>query len=163
MANFIFQEKQRFRQIWLWTILLGVGVIVIVAIVLELKNGDSVWEGLIPIGIIALVFVLIARMELTTRIDEHSLSFKFFPFIRERKYSFDRLTSMELIEYNGLLEYGGWGIKWNVGSWSYTIGGRFGILVKTGSKKFLIGTQIPEEAKKAIKQFNEFKAQSYGS
>lgn len=131
MANFIFQEQQRFRQIWLWIILLGVGIIVIVAIILELKNGGSLWESLIPLGIVALVFVLIARMELTTRIDEQFLSFKFFPFIRERKYSFDKITSMELIEYNGISEYGGWGIKWNVDSWSYTTGGRFGILVKT--------------------------------
>jgi hypothetical protein len=67
---------------------------------------------------------------------------------------------MELIEYNGLWEYGGWGIKWNGDSWSYTTGGKWGILVKTQDKKFLIGTQKPEEAKQAIAQFLAFKSAS---
>jgi hypothetical protein len=72
------------------------------------------------------------------------------------------IESLEFIEYNGLIEYGGWGIKWNGDCWSYTTGGTHGILIKTKDKKFLLGTQKPEEAKQAIAQFNEQKS-SYGS
>jgi hypothetical protein len=65
---------------------------------------------------------------------------------------------MELIQYDGLFEYRGWGIKWNGDSWSYTTGGKWGILVKTKNKKFLLGTQNPEGAKQAIAQFIAFKS-----
>jgi hypothetical protein len=121
------------------------------------------WGIVFPIGILALVNILLFKMELKTRIDQDSLSFRYFPFIKERKYRFEEIDSMDLIEYNGLLEYGGWGIKWNFDSWSYTTGGKHGILVKTKKKKFLLGTQKPAEAQKAIDQFNEFKSQSNGS
>lgn len=162
MANYLFQEAQRIRRFWIWGI-----TILVIGIVLSsifLSSGTSLdWGIVFPIGILALVYILLFKMELKTRIDQDSLSFSYFPFIKERKYRFEEIDSMELIEYNGLLEYGGWGIKWNLDSWSYTTGGKHGILVKTKKKKFLLGTQKPEEAQKAIDQFNEFKSQSHGS
>ncbi|MFL0684683.1 MAG: hypothetical protein ACJLTB_15905 [Algoriphagus aquaeductus] len=162
MANYLFQEAQRIRRFWIWGI-----TILVIGIVLSsifLSSGTSLdWGIVFPIGILALVYILLFKMELKTRIDQDSLSFSYFPFIKERKYRFEEIDSMDLIEYNGLLEYGGWGIKWNLDSWSYTTGGKHGILVKTKKKKFLLGTQKPAEAQKAIDQFNEFKSQSNGS
>lgn len=162
MANYLFQEAQRIRRFWIWGI-----TILVIGIVLSsifLSSGTSLdWGIVFPIGILALVNILLFKMELKTRIDQDSLSFSYFPFIKERKYRFEEIDSMDLIEYNGLLEYGGWGIKWNFDSWSYTTGGKHGILVKTKKKKFLLGTQKPAEAQKAIDQFNEFKSQSHGS
>lgn len=162
MANYLFQEAQRIRRFWIWGI-----TILVIGIVLSsifLSSGTSLdWGIVFPIGILALVYILLFKMELKTRIDQDSLSFSYFPFIKERKYRFEEIDSMDLIEYNGLLEYGGWGIKWNFDSWSYTTGGKHGILVKTKKKKFLLGTQKPAEAQKAIDQFNEFKSQSNGS
>nr|WP_287936507.1 hypothetical protein [Algoriphagus sp.] len=162
MANYLFQEAQRIRRFWIWGI-----TILVIGIVLSsifLSSGTSLdWGIVFPIGILALVNILLFKMELKTRIDQDSLSFRYFPFIKERKYRFEEIDSMDLIEYNGLLEYGGWGIKWNFDSWSYTTGGKHGILVKTKKKKFLLGTQKPAEAQKAIDQFNEFKSQSNGS
>ncbi|MFN3761048.1 MAG: hypothetical protein ACK4SF_17675 [Algoriphagus aquaeductus] len=162
MANYLFQEAQRIRRFWIWGI-----TILVIGIVLSsifLSSGTSLdWGIVFPIGILALVNILLFKMELKTRIDQDSLSFSYFPFIKERKYRFEEIDSMDLIEYNGLLEYGGWGIKWNFDSWSYTTGGKHGILVKTKKKKFLLGTQKPAEAQKAIDQFNEFKSQSNGS
>lgn len=162
MAEYIFQEIQRFRQFWIWGILILVTGIVVGSFFFS-SEATSDWDLAIPLGIIGLVFLFFIKLELKIRIDQYSLSFSYFPFIKERKYRFEEIDSMELIEYNGLLEYGGWGIKWNLDSWSYTTGGKHGILVKTKKKKFLLGTQKPEEAQKAIDQFNEFKSQSHGS
>lgn len=64
---------------------------------------------------------------------------------------------MELVEYNGLWEYGGWGIKWNGDTWSYNTGGKWGVMVKTADKKFLLGTQKPEEVRQVIDRFKAFK------
>jgi hypothetical protein len=164
MANFIFQETQRFRQIWIWAILIGVTAISLWAMFFaEPTKPTEGWEIAIPIGILTLIIFLFLKLELKTRIDHVSLSFSYFPFIQERKYRFEDIDSMELIEYNGLLEYGGWGIKWNLDSWSYTTGGKHGIMVRIANKKFLLGTHKPEDAQKAIDQFNDFKSQSYAS
>jgi hypothetical protein len=109
---------------------------------------------------ILLLNILFLSFTLTTRIEADSLSYRFFPFTRWRTFRFEEIEAMELREYNGLWEYGGWGIKWNGDSWSYTTGGKWGILVKTQGKKFLLGTQKPEEAKQAIAQFLAFKSAS---
>ncbi len=111
---------------------------------------------------VVLVNTLVISLKLKIRIDSNSLSYSYFPFIKTRTYHFEEIESMELIEYNGLMDYGGWGIKWNLDSWSYTTGGKHGIMVKTNKKKFLLGTQMPFEAQKAIDQFTEFKFQSHG-
>ena len=162
MANFIFQESQRFRQFWIWAVLILVTGIAAGSTIFSTEAAFD-WEHATPFGILAMAFLLFFKSELKTRIDRDSLRFSFSPFIKERKYRFQDIVSMELIEYNGLLEYGGWGIKWNGNSWSYTTSGKYGILVKTSNKKILLGTQKPREAKAAVAQFNEFKLQSHGS
>jgi hypothetical protein len=102
-------------------------------------------------------------MKLSVKINGNSLVFDFFPLIRERKYQFEVIKSMELIEYNSLLKYGGWGIRYNFDSWAYNTGGKYGIMVHLKDKKFLLGTHKPAEVRKAIEQFNNFKLQSHGS
>jgi hypothetical protein len=164
MAEYVFKETQKFNRIWIWAVLLLVTGLT--AYGLFFGNAPKPvegWEKIIPIAILFLVNALIFSLKLKTRIDSKSLSFSYFPFISTRKYHFDDIESMELIKYNGLSQYGGWGIKWNMDSWSYTTGGKHGIMVKTNKKKFLLGTQMPLEAQKAIDQFKEFKVQSHGS
>lgn len=164
MANFIFQETQRIRQLWIWGILIVVAAITLSSIIFLKLTGSTVgWDSLIPVAILISVFTLFSTLELKTRIDQNSLSFSYFPFIKERKFSFEAIVSLELIEYNGFWEYGGWGIKWNGDSWSYTSGGKHGFLVKTAEKKFLLGTQNPEDAQKVIDLFQEYKSKSHGS
>ena len=161
MAQVIFQENQRFRQIWIWALILGISGFSVSSLFLlgdkaPLTFGDLAF----PIGMILLLNILFLSFTLTTRIEADFLSYRFFPFTRWRSYRFEAIDAMELVEYNGLWEYGGWGIKWNGDSWSYTTGGKWGILVKTRGKKFLIGTHKPEEAKQAIAQFLAFKSAS---
>lgn len=164
MSHYVFKETQRFNQVWIWAILIGVTAISGWAMFFtESPKPTEGWEKAIPLGILVFVFALFLNLKLKIRIDSESLRFSYYPIIRERKYRFEDIESMDLIEYNGLLQYGGWGIKWNLDSWSYTTGGKHGILVKTGNKKFLLGTHKPEEARKALEQFANFKSQSYGS
>ena len=160
----IFNETQRFRQIWIWVILLGVTALALGTMVNQLLNDPQTRLGelIIPVGVLFFVNGLFFSMRLTTRLDEYSLTFTYFPFLRKKVYPLSELVSMELIAYNGLLEYGGWGIKWNGDCWSYTTGGTHGILVKTKDKKFLLGTQNPEKAREAIEYFIEIKSSTYG-
>ena len=152
----IYKETQQIRQIWIWAILLTVTGFAGGTMIYQLINDTqtSLGELILPVGVLVFVNGLFFSMRLTTRLDASSLTFTYFPFLRKKVYPLSELASMELIAYNGLLEYGGWGIKWNGDCWSYTTGGTHGILVKTKDKKFLLGTQKPEEVKKAIDHFN---------
>lgn len=161
MAKVVFQETQRFRQIWIWALLLGITGISLGSIFFIEREAPLTFSDIaFPIGMLLLLNLLFLSFKLSTRIEEDRLSFRFFPFTRWRSYRLEEIEAMELVEYNGLWEYGGWGIKWNGDSWSYTTGGKWGILVQAQKKKFLIGTQTPEEAKKAIAQFLAFKSAS---
>ena len=154
-----FQETQRFRQIWIWALILGIsGFSVSSLFLLEDKAPLTFGDLAFPLGMILLLNILFLSFTLTTRILANSLSYRFFPFTRWRTFRFEEIESMELREYNGLWEYGGWGIKWNGDSWSYTTGGKWGILVKTSDKKFLLGTQQPEQVKQVIAEFNARKS-----
>ena len=162
MAQHIFQETQRFRQIWIWALILGITGISLGSLFLFEKDAPlNIGYLAFPVGMLLLLNGLFLGLTLSTRIKGNSLSFRYYPFTRWRSYTFEAIDAMELIEYNGLWEYGGWGIKWNGSYWSYTTGGTHGILIKTKDKKFLLGTQKPEEAKQAIAQFNEQKSR-YG-
>jgi hypothetical protein len=161
MAKIVFQETQRFRQIWIWAILLGVTGISLGSIFfMEIDAPLDFSDITFPTGMLLLLNLLFLSFKLSTRIVVDRISYRFFPFTRWRSYRFEAIDSMDLVEYNGLWEYGGWGIKWNGDSWSYTTGGKWGILVKTQGKKFLLGTQKPGEAKQAIAQFLAFKSAS---
>lgn len=161
MSNLIFKETQRFTQLWIWMLLVFVAGIVLLSII-NLEDLD-LSDKLNPIGIVGLVFVLFLSLTLKTTIDSKSLSFSYFPFIRKRKYNFKEIESMELIEYNSLWEYGGWGFRYNFDSWAYNTGGKLGIKVRTKDKEFLLGTYKPEEAKKAVAVFKEYKSKNHGS
>lgn len=59
---------------------------------------------------------------------------------------------------NYVFKFGGWGIRYNFAMWEYNVSGNQGLIVTLKDKKFLIGTQKPEEMQKAIKQFKELKS-----
>ncbi|MCE2777433.1 MAG: hypothetical protein LW824_07355 [Algoriphagus sp.] len=159
MTQVLFQETQRFRQIWIWALILGIsGVSLSSLFFLEDKPPLNFGDIAFPIGMILLLNILFLSFTLTTRIEGDSLSYRFFPFTRWRTFRFEEIETLDLVEYNGLWEYGGWGIKWNGDSWSYTTGGKWGILVKTTNKKFLLGTQKPEQVRQVIDGFKTRKS-----
>lgn len=159
MTQVLFQETQRFRQIWIWALILGIsGVSLSSLFFLEDKPPLNFGDLAFPIGMILLLNLLFLSFTLTTRVEGDSLSYRFFPFTRWRTFRFEEIETMELVEYNGLWEYGGWGIKWNGDSWSYTTGGKWGIMVKTRNKKFLLGTQKPEQVRQVLELFQSRKS-----
>jgi hypothetical protein len=158
MTQLVFQETQRFRQIWIWAVLLGVtGITLGSLFFLKRESPLSFTDFAFPLGMLLLVNGLFYSFTLSTRITRDRLSFRFFPFIQWRSYHFEEVESLELVAYNGLWDYGGWGIKWNGDTWSYTTGGKWGLLLKTRDKKILLGTQNPDEIKQALAHFTAFK------
>jgi len=160
MATYVFKETQKFNQPLIWGILLFVAVITGYNIATQPISG---WEVIIPLIIIGLVFALFGSMQLKTRIDGKSLSFSYFPLINTRNYRLDEIDNLELMEYNPIFKFGGWGIRYNFDMWAYNVRGKHGLVVHLKDKKFLLGTQKPEEIKKAIEQFRVLKGGNHAS
>ncbi|EON77155.1 hypothetical protein ADIS_2365 [Lunatimonas lonarensis] len=158
MSKTIFKETQKFREVWIWLImLLSATLITWLFVQSATSPNTSAWDGIIALIVLVAVTVLLYVMELEVRLDDKKLSFSYFPFIGVRTYPLEQIESLTLIRYNSLLKFGGWGIRYNFHYWVYNTGGNHGILVKTSKKTFLLGTQQPEAAAMAVEWFNQHK------
>jgi hypothetical protein len=148
----MFYEKQKFNQWWIWT-MLTISILAIGYGILTGKADPSERYGiLISLSIILIISALLYFTNLETRLDEHGITLRFFPFQRVYYYvKWEELESVRLRKYKAIKEFGGWGIRFNfVGGKAYTIKGNEGLqLVLKSGKKFLIGTQ-------KAKEMNEF-------
>lgn len=85
-------------------------------------------------------------------IDRNSINIRFYPFmLKNKELPIKDLERYYTRKYRPLMEYGGWGIRWNSNGRAYCIRGKMAVQLefKSGSK-ILIGTQKPDELKAAI-------------
>jgi hypothetical protein len=158
----IFKETQKFTQTWLWIIIIFSGLFTIglmgLGIYQQIIRGHkfgtnpSSDQGLI-IGftLILLLFVSVAILfrsaSLTTFIDDNGITYKFFPFhFRDQQIGWEEIERYEVVKYAPLLEFGGWGIRFNWKGKAFNVSGNKGlrIYLKSG-KMILIGTQRDKE------------------
>ena len=159
----VFQEEQKMNQIW---IKVALGIALIVTFIPIVKNWNVIslqssfvqFKNFLGPIIVLLVFFLIQRITLKTRIDEHGISYQYFPFhwtFKTIKWNEIKLTSIR--KYNAISEYGGWGIR--VGfltkkGKAFTTCGSIGLqLILKNGKKILIGTHKKEELNKALELY----------
>jgi hypothetical protein len=160
MASEYFTERQRFRQVWLWALLTGLGLLFVWAYIQQIILGKP-WGNnpasdtglllfsLIPFGII--VLFLVARLE--TRIDRRGISYRFFPFHRTwREIEWKKINRAYVRRYKPISEFGGWGVRYGLrGGQAYNISGNQGLQLDLfDGKKILLGTQKPEEIAKHL-------------
>ena len=145
-----FKETQKFSQWWLWLILLFIGALPILGIYKQLiigeKFGDKPISDLGLIIFAVFVFSLIAMfwfMQLKTEIDQNEIRMRFFPLVKKR-VSWEEIKNAEIVNYGFV---GGWGIRLSTKYGTvYNMKGNKGLAIAlTDGKKFLIGTQKPEE------------------
>lgn len=161
MSRVVFEEVQAFTQWWLIAIILGVFAFTLHLSIdlLELEDPGTkeIAAYLFVLIPLLLVIFLFAFSRLYTRIDENGILAVFRPFsFTKRSYSWDEVEKVEVTEYNPLREFGGWGYRISLKDkkTAMNVKGKNGILLHLGKKKqFLIGTQRPLEAKKAIEAY----------
>ncbi|WP_372918752.1 hypothetical protein [Salegentibacter sp.] len=155
----IFEERQSFRQWWLFLIL-GVVILVISiqlfrkqAIFSEQEKIMLIFFALVP-GI--LVSLLIFSMSLNTRIDSTGIKVKWKPLsFFKKQYSWNEISQVYVRTYAPIREYGGWGLRGFGVNKAWNVSGNSGIQIKTKSgKKFLIGTREPEQAKQVLTRYS---------
>lgn len=164
MANkTCFKEHQKFSQAWLVILLLISNVIILRSLLKDINLDFTMLTKLhimIPIGGLILINLLFLFARLRTRIDEAGIGVLFFPFHwREVFYSWAEIEKAEVITYNPIMDYGGWGVRVWFGKKAFNVKGDQGLQLhfKDGRKR-LIGTQKPEEIKEKLVELSKTEA-----
>ena len=159
MTRAYFNETQRFRQWWIWLIIVvSIGTYVFAVFSSftseqEKKATDDII--LIAVSIIpVLLVVMFFSLRLVTRIRNDGVFVQFKPFqFKPKHIRPEDIKTFEIRKYKPLLEYGGWGIRAGGKKYgkAYNVSGNLGLqLYLANGKKLLIGTQHPKQIRKAM-------------
>lgn len=157
----LFYERQRFKQWWLWILLIGVNGIFIYALVQQvfmgipfgnkpMSNSVLIFSGLIP----SLLTLLFWSFKLETYVKTDGVYVRLFPLQTKLQFfPWDVIHSAEIRTYSPLREYGGWGMRGSLKNRALNVSGFIGLqLVLNNGNRLLIGTQQPEALDNAIGQ-----------
>lgn len=162
MPHYTYEETQRFNQVWLWSLLIIISVILIIKVPISILNSSSddplSTHEIISI-LLTLCFVigingLFYALRLRTKINQDGISFTFKPFINKPKvFKWENIKEAYVRKYKPIWEYGGWGIRYGMKGRAYNTSGNKGIqLILNSGKKILIGTHKPEELENFLKK-----------
>ena len=150
------------RQAWIWIVLIFSGLIAIGLFgfgffkqIIQGHNfgNHSMSDNGMIIGFIIVlilflaVFLLLGFANLATAIDIKGITYRYYPFhLKYHTISWDEIEEYEVIKYNPIRDYGGWGVRFGKGGKAFNVSGDKGLqlYLKTG-KNILIGTQKDKE------------------
>lgn len=160
----LFQENQRFNQLWLKVILVIPIIIALAGLYQQVVKGIPFGSkpmsnlGLVILLVFSLgLFLFFQMMCLQTRIDSEGISMHLRPLSKKR-IPWSSVKTAEVLDYGFV---GGWGIRLNTQYGTvYNIRGKTGLaLTLTNGKKLLIGTQKEHQLSQVIAQWKQgFKA-----
>ncbi len=120
--------------------------------------------GLIVSSILVLLLFLILLLlfgilKLSTEIDRQGIRYRFYPFqMKFRKLRWDDVRQVEVITYNPIRDYGGWGIKSGKKGKAYNVSGNKGMQIQLrDGRNVLIGTQNHIELADFLMKMNKNK------
>lgn len=167
MANeVLFTESQKFKQWWLWLILLGINGLFLFGLFKQVIGGQQFGDkpmsnvGLIVTTVLTIVLtILFVNFRLDTTITKDGIYVRFFPLhLKFKHYSWDSLTKSYVRQYSPLTEYGGWGLRLGLfgKGTAYNVSGDKGLQLEfTDKKKLLIGTNKPDELTETLKKVGQ--------
>ena len=153
-----FREVQRFRQPWLWAILLLPIAPFAYRIYRQLVLGrpwgnKPISDGML-LGVSAFVLLLMVWIylgELRTEVRDDELVVHFFLLWKRKRIPIQEVRSCRAVTYSPIRDYGGWGIRRGVWGRAYNVSGNRGVeLELTNGESLLVGSQRPEELASAI-------------
>jgi hypothetical protein len=153
-----FREEQRFRQPWVWVLVLGVAALQwwgwIQQILLGQPFGDNpapdwmMWLFWLLFGIGLPLFFLSLRLVVEVRAD--GVWLRFIP-LTKRTIPFGEIERCEAVDYQPVRQYGGWGIRGLGSNRAYNVSGSRGVrLYLRNGDVVVIGSQRAEALALAI-------------
>lgn len=154
-----FSEEQSFDKEWKWLYFLLISLPLFI-LYSAIKNPTTNNIGGFFIVFVAclVVIALIKLFKLSTKVDNSGIYYRFPPTIPDWEcISWNQIQSVEVISYNPLSDFGGWGIRTNGASSAYIVSGHDGlqIVLKTGGV-VIIGTNKAQELTTITNQINKF-------
>ncbi len=164
--KFLFEEKQRFSQWWVWLIAISSALLVIglfvIGIYEQLVLGDPwgdipmsdemlVTVSLFSISAVVGMLLLFFTSVLETVVDRDSVSYRYFPLIRSWRRIEKEAISRYEVQNELQMRYG---VHRDLsGNWTINVSGRSGILLTLyDGRTLLLGTQLPVELLNALKK-----------
>lgn len=157
----LYSEKQKFKQWWIWLIVVFINVLYIYAVYRQILLGEPFGnkpmsnQWLLVFSIVPiLLFILFLISKLEMQIKPDGIYVRFFPFhLKYRVLLWQDISRAYIRKYSALLEYGGWGIRYGLfgKGMCYNVSGNMGLQIEfKNNKKILIGTHHPEEINKVL-------------
>jgi hypothetical protein len=162
-----FFESQRFRQTWVWVLLIGVMLPILLLfgyglyqqVVLgrpfgnqPLSNGALITIIVANVAVLAAVMVMMWFAHLDVAVRDRELVIRFVPFhLKPRRITLDEIAEAQARQYRPIVEYGGWGIRYGFNGMAYNVSGNEGVqLTLRNGKRILIGSQRSAELARAL-------------
>lgn len=155
----LFSETQRFKQWWIWLILLGINGLILFGVYKQLITGEKFGNkpmsdtGLILTLCLTLAFlILFFSFNLKTIVKEDGIYVRFFPFhLKYRHFKWDSISKCYVRDYKPIAEYGGWGLRGFGSNRALNVSGKIGLQLEfSNGNKLLIGTSKGHELKKVL-------------
>ncbi|MFN5370471.1 MAG: hypothetical protein ACK5B6_03320 [Bacteroidia bacterium] len=151
-----FEEKQPFhKNSLIWVGIVGMVPPIIIEVSKAVKEGSGSFENVaLLIFIEALVFTFLFTSRLETKLDEHGISYRLFPFhLKTRFIAWDEINNAQVRKYDPLGEYWGWGIKGTRKNRAINIAGDIGLQLELkNGRKLLIGTLQKEKMERVVEK-----------
>ena len=160
-----FEEIQRFRQPWIWWLILPVclfGIVVFSYIIYKqlvlgqpvgnnpMPDSMLIWFGPLMIIVCGGMLLLLYFMKLHVQIDSQTIHVRFIPFFK-KDLLLKNISTFRARQYKPIREFGGWGIRWGPGGRAYNVSSDWGVQLEfTDGRKLLIGSQSADEFTAAI-------------
>ena len=156
----MFSERQRFRQWWLWSLILIAPGISVWAVIQQVVIGFPFGDNPVPDYLLMTLLIVVGgglplfmyTAGLDTEVGDSGLSVRFRPFhFRPLHFYFCSIATAERQTYSPLKDYGGWGIRYGGNGKAYNVSGNKGVLLQfKDGRTLLIGSQRDEELSLAI-------------
>ena len=115
---------------------------------------DGLLAVLIVGGIMIGAFTLLMNLKLKLKIDRFGLAFQNPPFLnRWKKISIPDIQSIEVKKSDGMLEYGGVGVRFTRKTTAYLFYTDHILIVQTAKKKYVFSTRKPKELETIIESW----------
>ena len=155
-----FSEKQRFKQWWLWLLIIVINAVAIWKAVRSFHENDAAAGNtgvIVSIVVSLLLLALFLLFRLDTQIRHSGIYVRFFPLHAKYKfYSWSTISRLYVRKYAPLKEFGGWGVRYGSNGKAYNISGNDGLQIELANgKQLLIGTGKPEELSAILLQLTQ--------
>lgn len=157
-SSVLFREEQRFRQIWIWLLILLVAGLQWWGFIQQIILGQPWGDNPAPDWMVVALWLLFGigmplffvYLRLIVTVTSETVDVHFRPLMR-RKISIADVATVEAETYSPLRQFGGWGIRGLGKNRAYSISGNQGVaLMLNNGDRILIGSLRANELALAI-------------